>query len=101
MVLAETSGLDELLDRHSGRRNIGVPKAQINDIDTRVPQLNLQTVDDREDVRGKVVDASKLHGVRLVLGPLPMHRRSSPGPFRLPAAKTPPIESPVPASGRS
>ena len=53
--------LAQLVDRQRGRRDVGVAEAQVDDVHAGSPGLDLQTVDDREDVRGQPGDAAKLH----------------------------------------
>ena len=53
--------LAELLDGDFWRRDVGVAEAEVDDVASVVPQLALQLVDGREDVRRQVVDPVKLH----------------------------------------
>ena len=54
-------GLGELLDRDGWRGDVGVAEAEVDHVGTGLTRLELQPVDDREDVRGKVRDAPELH----------------------------------------
>ena len=53
--------LPQLVDGDLRRRDVGVAEAEIDDVPAFVPQVALQLVDGREDVRGQVVDPIKLH----------------------------------------
>ena len=67
MVLRVLCGFNQLVNRNLRRRNVWVTKTQVDNIGTIVTRLDLQVVDDREDVRGQIGDASKFHRDKLVV----------------------------------
>ena len=67
MVLRVLCGFYQLVDSNLWRRNIWVTKTQVDDIVAFVTRLNLQVVNDGEDVRGQIGDASKFHRDKLVV----------------------------------
>ena len=67
MVLRVLCGFNQLVDSNLWRRNIWVTKTQVDDIVAFVTRLNLQVVNDGEDVRGQIGDASKFHRDKLVV----------------------------------
>ena len=67
MVLRVLCGFNQLVDSNLRRRNIWVTKTQVDDIVAFVTRLNLQVVNDGEDVRGQIGDASKFHRDKLVV----------------------------------
>ena len=56
------SSLGELLDRDRRRGDVGIAEAEIDHVATLPPKLALQLVDGREDVRGEIVNSTKLQG---------------------------------------
>ena len=61
VVARVAGGFCQLVDGDIGRRDVGVAEPQVDDVLTRATGGHLQAFDDREDVRRKRVDASKLH----------------------------------------
>ena len=61
VVARVLGGLAELLDRDLRRREVGVPEAEVDDVFAGPPQLQLEPVDLREDVRRQAGDAPELH----------------------------------------
>ena len=59
--------LGQLLDHRRRRGEVGVAEAEVDDVVTRAPQLQLQLLGHREDVRRERRNASKLHGSSLYL----------------------------------
>ncbi len=55
----------ELRDRDLGRRDVGVAEAEVDDVLARPPQVELELVRDREDVRRQRADAAELHPTTL------------------------------------
>ena len=53
--------LAQLVDGDLRRGDVGVAEAQVDHVRTCSPCVDLQTVDDREDVRGQVGDPAELH----------------------------------------
>ena len=58
MVRRLQRGLAQLLDGDLGRRDVRVAEPEVDHVAALAPQLALQLVDCREDVRGQVVDAA-------------------------------------------
>ncbi len=54
--------LGELVDRDLRRRDIGIAETEIDHVATLSPKLTLQLVDGRENVRGEIVNSTKLQG---------------------------------------
>ena len=54
-------GLGELLDRDRGRGDVRIAEAEVDHVAALAPQLALQLVDGREDVRGEIVNSPELH----------------------------------------
>ena len=67
MILRVLCGFNQLVDSNLRRRNIWVTKTQVDNVVAFVTRLNLQIVDNREDVRGQIGDASKFHRDKLVV----------------------------------
>ena len=59
-------GLAQLLDGDRRRRQVRVSEAQVDDVATGAPGLELDPVDDREDVGRQAGDASEFHDRTLV-----------------------------------
>jgi hypothetical protein len=51
VVAGVVGRLAQLVDRQVGRRDVGVAEPQVDDVDAGSPGLDLQTIDDREDIR--------------------------------------------------
>ena len=56
------SSLGELFDRNRRRGNVGIAETEIDHVATLPPKLTLQLVDGRENVRGEIVNSTKLQG---------------------------------------
>ena len=54
MVARDVRGLRELLDHDRRRREVGVPEAEVDHVFAAPPELELELVDRREDVRRQV-----------------------------------------------
>ena len=67
MVLRVLCSFNQLVDRNLRRRNVWVTKPQVDNVVAFVTRLDLQIVNDREDVRGQIGDASKFHRDKLVV----------------------------------
>jgi len=67
MILRVLCCFDQFVDSNLWRWNVWVTKAQVDNIVTFVTRLNLQVVDDGEDVRGQIGDATKFHRDKLVV----------------------------------
>ena len=61
VVTGIVNGLGQLLDGHLRRGDVGVPKAQVDDVVAGTARLQLQLVDLREDIRRKSLNPAKLH----------------------------------------
>ena len=61
MVARVAHRLDQLLDRDVGRRQIGVPEREIDDVLAGSPQRHFQRIDLRKRIRRQSVDPAKLH----------------------------------------
>lgn len=67
MILRVLRCFDQFVDSNLWRRNVWVTKTQVDDVVAFVTRLNLQVVDDGEDVRGQIGDATKFHRDKLVV----------------------------------
>ena len=67
MILRVLRCFDQLVNSNLWRRNVWVTKTQVDNVVAFVTCLNLQVVDDGEDVRGQIGDASKFHRDKLVV----------------------------------
>ena len=67
MVLGITSSLNELLNNYRRRRYVGVPEAEIDDVDAGATRFKRLLGHLSEDVRGQVVDSSEIHPVSVGL----------------------------------
>ena len=67
MILRVLCRFDQFVDSNLWRWYVWVTKAQVDNIVTVVTRLNLQVVDDGEDVRGQIGDATKFHRDKLVV----------------------------------
>ena len=61
MVRGLERGLAQLLDGDLRRGDVGIAEAEVDHVAALAPQLPLQLVDGREDVRRQLVDPVKLH----------------------------------------
>ena len=61
MVAGQSRRLGELLHRDLGRGDVWIAEAEIDDVDTAAPSVDLQLVDQLEDVGREVGDAPELH----------------------------------------
>ena len=55
-------GLGELLDRDRRRGDVRVAEAEVDHVAALPPELAFQLVDRRKDVRGEIVNSTKLQG---------------------------------------
>ena len=67
MILRVLRCFDQFIDSNLWRRNVWVTKTQVDNVVAFVARLNLQVVDNGEDVRGQISDASKFHRDKLVV----------------------------------
>ncbi len=74
MVARILGRLHQFLNGNFGRRQIRVPEAEVDDILTASPGLDLERIDDGENVRWKTIDPAKIHHVNLLRRtPAPRH----------------------------
>ena len=60
MVARQQGGFAKLLDGDLRRRDVGIAKAEVDDVFARAPELELEPLDLREGVWGKRIDAPEL-----------------------------------------
>jgi len=67
MIFRVLCGFNQLVDSNLRRGNIWVTKTQVDNVVAFVTCLNLQVINDGEDVRGQIGDATKFHRDKLVV----------------------------------
>ena len=86
VVARVVGGLGELVHRHVGRGQVGVPEAEVDDVTAGSPRRRLQVVDRGEDVGRQPVDPAELHRWKSTTRPTPPR---TPGPRRRRARRPP------------
>jgi len=67
MILRVLRCFDQLVNSNLWRRNVRITKTQVDNVVAFVTCLNLQVINDGEDVRGQIGDATKFHRDKLVV----------------------------------
>ena len=66
MVAWVLCGFSKLGDCDVGRRDVRVAKAEVDDVSTCLPCLDLQSIDDGKDVWGQVFNSTKVHAANVL-----------------------------------